>query len=222
MSDLKSLIVETQSAFRADPAAAQAVFASHSQLKEGFHSVATLGDHKVTVDEPASLGGTNKGPNPVELVLAALGTCQEITYRAYATALGIPLDGVRVELTGDLDLRGFFAVDDSVRPGYQGIRGTWTSARTLAAAASDARRMRQKSPRRRRRAMLGTVPSPAWSKRCATAHVRHASSCTAVALPRVTVPNALNSRAKRLRAPAERRRRAPRTAATAGFPVDLK
>jgi putative redox protein len=124
MSDLKSLIVETQSAFRADPAAAQAVFASHSQLKEGFHSVATLGDHKVTVDEPASLGGTNKGPNPVELVLAALGTCQEITYRAYATALGIPLDGVRVELTGDLDLRGFFAVDDSVRPGYQGIRGT--------------------------------------------------------------------------------------------------
>ena len=29
-----------------------------------------------------------------------------------------------VELTGDLDLRGFFAVDDSVRSGYQQIRGT--------------------------------------------------------------------------------------------------
>jgi uncharacterized OsmC-like protein len=25
------------------------------------------------------------------LVLAALATCQEITYRAYATALGVPL-----------------------------------------------------------------------------------------------------------------------------------
>jgi len=68
--------------------------------------------------------GTDKGPNPVELVLAALGTCQEITYRAYAAALGIPLEGVRVELEGDLDLRGFFAVDESVRPGYQGVRGT--------------------------------------------------------------------------------------------------
>ena len=124
MSDLKSLIVETQGAFRADPAAAQATFASHSQLKEGFHSEAALRDHKVTVDEPASLGGTDKGPNPVELILAALGTCQEITYRAYAAALGVPLDGVRVELAGDLDLRGFFAVDESVRPGYQGIRGT--------------------------------------------------------------------------------------------------
>jgi hypothetical protein len=30
-------------------------------------------------------------------VLAALATCQEITYRAYATALGIPLDGVSVK-----------------------------------------------------------------------------------------------------------------------------
>src|SRR5258708_38386986 len=124
MSGVQAVMVETQSAFRADPEKARATFASRSQLREGFHSEVALREHRVTVDEPASLGGTNKGPNPVELVLAALGTCQEITYRAYATALGIPLDGVRVELAGDLDLRGFFAVDESVRPGYQGIHGT--------------------------------------------------------------------------------------------------
>ena len=29
-----------------------------------------------------------------------------------------------VTLDGDIDLRGFFAVDDSVRPGYNAIRGT--------------------------------------------------------------------------------------------------
>jgi uncharacterized OsmC-like protein len=124
MSDLKTVIAETQSAFRADPAKALATFTSSSRLQEGLHSEASLREHKVTVDEPPSLGGTDKGPNPVELVLAALGTCQEITYRAYAAALGIPLDGVRVELSGDLDLRGFFAVDDTVRPGYRAIRGT--------------------------------------------------------------------------------------------------
>jgi uncharacterized OsmC-like protein len=78
----------------------------------------------VIIDEPASLGGTDRGPNPVELILAALGSCQEITYRAFATALGIPLDSVSVELRGDLDLRGFFAVDPLVRAGYQRIRGT--------------------------------------------------------------------------------------------------
>jgi len=38
--------------------------------------------------------------------------------------MGIPLDSVAVELAGDIDLRGFFAVDESVRSGYQNIRGT--------------------------------------------------------------------------------------------------
>jgi uncharacterized OsmC-like protein len=58
-----------------------------------------------------------------EDAIAAPGTCQEITYRAYATAMGIPLDSVSVELAGDIDLRGFFAVDESMRSGYQNIRG---------------------------------------------------------------------------------------------------
>jgi len=67
------------------------------------------------------LGGADKGPNPVELVLSALGTCQEITYRLYADKMNIPVTGIEVEVLGDVDLRGFFAVDDDVRPGYMGI-----------------------------------------------------------------------------------------------------
>ncbi len=73
-----------------------------------------------------ALGGTDTAPNPVEYALAALATCQEITYRLHADALGIPLDGVSVTLEGDIDLRGFFAVDPSVRPGFRAIRGTPT------------------------------------------------------------------------------------------------
>ena len=122
--ELRNLIVETQDAFRADPAEAQATFESVSSLGEGFRSEVALRDHRLVVDEPESLGGTDTGPNPVELILAALGTCQEITYRAYAAALGIPLEHVAVTLEGDIDLRGFFAVDESVRPGYQKLRGT--------------------------------------------------------------------------------------------------
>ena len=122
--ELRDLIAETQRAYREDPAAARATFASRSALQDGLRTEARLREHVLTVDEPESLGGTDAGPNPVELILAALGTCQEITYRAYATALGIPLDSVSVELEGDIDLRGFFAVDDSVRPGYEAVRGT--------------------------------------------------------------------------------------------------
>lgn len=124
MSDLKTLIEETRAHLEVQPDSARARFQSRSVLGEGLRTEATLRHHTVTVDEPPALGGTDAGPNPVELVLAALGTCQEITYRAYATALGIPLDRVSVALEGELDLRGFFGVDDSVRAGYQGIRGT--------------------------------------------------------------------------------------------------
>jgi uncharacterized OsmC-like protein len=123
-ADLRELIVESQAKFKADPKEAQMTFRSESALERGLQSHVAMRDHKMTVDEPEALGGTDTGPNPVELVLAALGTCQEITYRAYATALGIPLDSVSVTLDGDIDLRGFFGVDDKVRPGYQGIRGT--------------------------------------------------------------------------------------------------
>lgn len=124
MDNLRALIAKTQAALREDPAKAVATFASRSGLKSGFESEVKIRNHRITVDEPEALGGTDKGPNPVELVLAALGTCQEIAYRTHAAALGIPLDSVRVELKGDLDLRGFFAVDDSIRPGYRRIRGT--------------------------------------------------------------------------------------------------
>jgi len=121
---LKQLIADTQSAYRSQPDAAKATFRSSSRLTEGFRSEVSIRQHRLAADEPAALGGADSGPNPVELILAALGSCQEITYRAYATALGIPLDSVAVELSGDIDLRGFFGVDDTVRSGFQNIRGT--------------------------------------------------------------------------------------------------
>ena len=123
---LKEIIVETQANLRVDPANAKAVFSVDSQQVENLRSEAQIRQFSLTVDEPPALGGSDAGPNPVELVLAALATCQEITYRAYATALGVPLESVSVKLDGVLDLRGFFAVDEGVRPGFTGVQGTVT------------------------------------------------------------------------------------------------
>lgn len=77
--------------------------------------------HAFTIDEPARLGGTDKGANPVEHLLAALGSCQVITFQVWAQKLGIQLDGVDIALTGEIDLRGFFGLADGVRPGFQSI-----------------------------------------------------------------------------------------------------
>jgi putative redox protein len=120
---LKDIIVATQADLRANADHAVATFSADSRQVDGLRSETKIRQFSVTVDEPPSLGGTDAGPNPVELVLAALATCQEITYRAYATALGIPLESVSVKLEGSLDLRGFFAVKDDVRAGFSEVRG---------------------------------------------------------------------------------------------------
>ena len=120
----KNVFDTTRSALAREPAAAQATFEATSRQESGLHSTVRVRHFTLDVDEPETLGGADKAPNPVEYILAALASCQEITYRLYADSLGIPLDGVSVTLKGTLDLRGFFAVDDTVRPGFQGIEAT--------------------------------------------------------------------------------------------------
>ncbi len=81
----------------------------------------TARDHAFTIDEPAALGGTDVGANPVEHLLAALGSCQVITYQVWAGKFGLKVDTVDVKLSGDIDLRGFFGLDSNVRPGFDDI-----------------------------------------------------------------------------------------------------
>lgn len=120
--ELQDVINDTQQVYRDDPAKAKMVFKTSSSLDGRFRSEVTIREHSLTIDEPTSIGGTDLGPSPVEVILAALGSCQEITYRAFAAAMGIELDNVAVELEGDIDFRGFFAVDETVRAGFGDIR----------------------------------------------------------------------------------------------------
>jgi uncharacterized OsmC-like protein len=100
-----------------------ATFVASSSLVDEYRTEVRIRDFRLDVDEPPLIGGTDAGPTPVELVLAALGTCQEIVYATYARVLGIPLDGVAVSAEGRLDLRGFFGVAD-VPAGFQDVAFT--------------------------------------------------------------------------------------------------
>ena len=112
-------IVETTAADEAQPIHPQVT----ATLVPGTATQVSVraGDHSFTVDEPESLGGTDVGANPVEHLLAALGSCQVISYQVWAEKLGLRLDEVDVSLGGDLDLRGFFGLNPDVRPGFASI-----------------------------------------------------------------------------------------------------
>lgn len=120
---LTAVIEGTRSAVSADVKNGQVVFQVNQNLV-GVTEVhgSTGSGHRVVVDEPPALGGGNAAANPVEYALAALGSCQLITYRFWAAQLGVRFDTLSVEVEGDLDVRGFFGIDPTVRPGYGEVR----------------------------------------------------------------------------------------------------
>jgi putative redox protein len=58
----------------------------------------TSGPHRLLADEPVDAGGTDSGPNPYDLLLAALGACTAMTLRLYAERKALRLDRVTVRL----------------------------------------------------------------------------------------------------------------------------
>ena len=65
---------------------------------ESFRQNIQAGPHALIADEPESLGGTGQGPDPYQLLCAALAACTSITIEMYAKRKGWPLEGVEVRV----------------------------------------------------------------------------------------------------------------------------
>lgn len=55
--------------------------------------------HRITVDQPESLGGDDTAPTPTELFVASLASCSAFYARRYLSRHDLPVQGLRVETT---------------------------------------------------------------------------------------------------------------------------
>lgn len=68
----------------------------------GFRQdIVVAGRHQLVADEPVSMGGTDLGPSPYQLLAAGLGACTTMTIRLYADLKKIPLTHVSCDVSHD-------------------------------------------------------------------------------------------------------------------------
>ncbi|MCC5832292.1 MAG: OsmC family protein [Chlamydiales bacterium] len=131
--DVKALR-ETCDVLKKNPELGQSYFRVHNTWEEGGQNRVNVSNfyaageeqvrktpYKLQADEPPALLGHDKGPNPVEYLLAALSSCMTTSIVYHAAARGIEIDSLESDFKGDLDLRGFLDLSKEVPKGYQKI-----------------------------------------------------------------------------------------------------
>jgi uncharacterized OsmC-like protein len=91
---------------------------------DAFHSAVEIGkgygvSQRLGIDR--MVGGDHDLPNPADLLCAALAACEDSAVRMIADLLGVPILDLRVEVTGDVDVRGTLAIDRAVKVGFRSM-----------------------------------------------------------------------------------------------------
>lgn len=73
-------------------------FASVTLSQTDFEIAGTVRQHKLTIDEPLSNGGQDKGPSPIEYLCVSLASCTTATLKMYANHKKITISGITVEV----------------------------------------------------------------------------------------------------------------------------
>jgi uncharacterized OsmC-like protein len=114
----------TRSAVEEDLSAGQGQFVTVTSWIDGTRARTTARSFTLESDEPSPLGGTDQAIDPMELLLASVGTCLSIGWVTHAAKKGVDFRDLRIEVEGDYDLRGYLGIGSETRPGFGAIRYT--------------------------------------------------------------------------------------------------
>ena len=111
----------TKEAVNNDPSKGEGKFESVTEWKDGAEAVSKARSFEITTDEPEALGGGDTAVDPMELLLASLGSCLTIGWVTNANKHGIDYRNLKIKVSAPFDLRGYLDLDEDVRPGFPKI-----------------------------------------------------------------------------------------------------
>ena len=119
---LRTAVERNIKAIRLRPSIGQGTAVTKVTVRGGCTCDIEDGGWKLVADDSVKDGGNGEGPDPGVFGRAALGSCVAMGYAMWAAVLGVPLTKIEVEVQADYDARGMFGIDDTVTPGWSGMR----------------------------------------------------------------------------------------------------
>jgi uncharacterized OsmC-like protein len=120
--DLRSIQKPLKEKYRSDPTSSRITLKAHGdQANLPIACSVQVGQKIFEAQAHSGVGGPGTAACSGDLLLGALAACAQLTCQLVATAMGIPVEHIRVEVEGEMDLSGTLGISKEVPVGFQDI-----------------------------------------------------------------------------------------------------
>ena len=124
--DVRSIQKPLKEQYRSDPNSSRITLkAQGTESDTPMTCSVEVGQKLVAAQAHRGVGGEGTAACSGDLLLGALAACAQLTCQLVAAAMGIPLEHVRVDVEGEMDLRGTLGISRDVPVGFQDIKATF-------------------------------------------------------------------------------------------------
>ncbi len=92
-----------------------------AMINEGFKTDVKC-SHPFVIDQPKQAGGTDLGPNPLEIFLSSLASCVCAVGRIISNQRKLGVRAINVQLEGDIDKGFLLGMTEEGRAGFEEFR----------------------------------------------------------------------------------------------------
>jgi uncharacterized OsmC-like protein len=100
-------------------------FAVETEQIDNLYIKNKIGEFQLECDEREELGGSNKAPNPMQMLLSSLASCSLLTAAVLFSLMQIKVKKLKLKLSATYNLRVFADPGTNDRPGFENFHFKW-------------------------------------------------------------------------------------------------